>query len=403
MERNVVYILQNTAPILINIKKFKQICNSDIVLLTNFVSGYDKEFDRVEHIDDFNLTNVLNFFNKDLEGKKGNSFNIITNDESVLILLADLKLLLKIKGGQTVFQAKAFTDKLIMKKRVKDYNIKVPNFVTINFESYRKNEEAYLNELEAMLKYPLFAKPINSAGSKNVKFIKDRSKLNSFLHKNQFDFQFELDEFINSEELYHVDSIVKDGDVFFSKACKYTYPNHLFLEGKPLGTIPVIDEKEIELFEKYNKEVLKSFEGISDGVYHNEIFKLPDNSLVFLEIASRAPGAGVSEMYEIMHDINLELANYLSQLNIDFSIKNKGVYAAWIQYPILEGNVIELKTPNILSNSKVEWNCEINQAYNKATSVRDYGCRLVIWNENYEDLKKDFEYLTTEFKPICFC
>jgi carbamoylphosphate synthase large subunit len=117
---------------------------------------------------------------------------------------------------------------------------------------------------------------------------------------------FLLEEFVPGD-IYHVDSIVSEGEVLFAEVHKYRQPpmavSHeggVFIS----RTIPRGSREEADLT-KINHEVVNAL-GMIRGVNHTEFIRgAQDGELYFLETAARVGGANIAEMVAFATGINL--------------------------------------------------------------------------------------------------
>jgi hypothetical protein len=108
-------------------------------------------------------------------------------------------------------------------------------------------------------------------------------------------------------EVFHVDSIVKDGRVTFAGANQYGRPP---MEVAHQGgayishTVTHNSDDQKRLFEA-NRKVVKAL-GLKQGATHAEFIKSDDDGrFYFLEIAARVGGAYIAEVLEAASGINL--------------------------------------------------------------------------------------------------
>src|SRR5438876_5751858 len=112
-----------------------------------------------------------------------------------------------------------------------------------------------------------------------------------------------LEEFVTGE-VYHVDSIVSDGDVVFAVASKYGRPPmQVAHEGGIFTTrrLPDTSEEARALLE-CNERLLSGFE-LAHGVSHSEFIGAHDG-VTFLETSARVGGAYIADVVEAATGIN---------------------------------------------------------------------------------------------------
>lgn len=206
--------------------------------------------------------------------------------------------------------ARYFRDKLAMRVQAKDCGIRVPDFVGIlNYPQV----DLYTQEVPA----PWVLKPRSEAGSVGIKKVSNKEELWEIVHSLGDRQSYYLAERYVRGDVFHVDAVVYDKKVLFSRAHRYGVPpfdvwNH--------GG--VFSSQSLPTNEKLSKELLKLNEkmveamGLVRGVTHTEFIQGQDGELYFLEMAARVGGANIDRLVKASSDIDLwrewarlELAN----------------------------------------------------------------------------------------------
>lgn len=343
---------------------------------------------------EFDLPNLTKLVQESCE--KFNDFNpiILTADESVMMVTAQLRDYF----GSPGYDAKIiqrFTNKIVMKERLRGCDIGLPAYVRFNGTEFQENPEQYAQNAVSLLGFPMFAKPINGSGSADTTKIANHEALLSWCNEHRLDDNFELDEFIEGT-LYHCDSVIQNGKIVLSLACREITPCFNFASGKMLCSliIPFAD-KDFEMITKFNHKVLEALVPPKNSVTHCEIFKTEDNELIFLEIAARAPGAKVPQLYEKCFGWNMQEIYFKMQMGLDINIGgNLSCYAANCMFPRSSGKVLtKNELPRLTSRYEIYWDVEIGQNITRSTDITTTSCSLVIWNANYAELCRDIEVL----------
>ena len=234
---------------------------------------------------------------------------IIPLDDFDVEIAAALREHLRCPGmGDTT--ARYFRDKLAMRVQAQDCGIKVPDFVgMLNYEA--------ISEYADRVAPPWVLKPRSEAGSVGIKKVQSKEQLWELVHSLGDRQSYYLAEKYVSGDVFHVDSIVYDKKVLFSRAHRYGVPpfdvwNHggvfssqsLPLNGKLSKDLIKLNEKMVEAM------------GLVRGVTHTEFIQGQDGELYFLEKAARVGGANIDKLVEASSDIDLwrewarlELAN----------------------------------------------------------------------------------------------
>lgn len=408
-QKNIVIVLQNIVTFRADWRSIaRNSLNSDIFLITgtegnNNLSDENRTvFSRHIVCEQFDFDTVKSACKTILDSNNCSDMSrvrIVTNDEYFLALAAQIREALGIPGI-SLSNILPFTDKIKMKQVVSQSGVRIPKAVKFN-PSELANGADYLATIEKQLGYPIFAKQTDSAGSENVAKISDHAQLDFWCKRNKLNTNYELDEFITGE-LYHIDSLIKGGELIEQLICKYSCPNAEFLEGKALGSLQIDDSDcEFERLSWANKKILSSFESVPDGAFHLEVFLTDDNEIVFVEVAARAPGGWIPQMHKISRNYNIEEQHFLLQMGEFTGLTvTPGTYAAWIWFPQKEGMKVR-KTKPAISDSKVNitWDLDNGEFQKKPVSVRDKVCGILLENNSYLRLKSDYRTLIKEFSP----
>ena len=201
--------------------------------------------------------------------------------------------------GLGISAAKLFRDKLAMRVRARQGNIPVPEFIHILHHER-------LAEFMARVNPPWVLKPRAEAGSMGIKKVQSADEVWSIVHAlGDRQSYFLLEQFV-AGNVYHVDSIVWDGEVVFAAAHRYGLPPMTVYQGGGVfvtSTLPYDSEERQEVL-AINRTVLETL-GMHRGVTHAEfICSEVDGRFYFLEIAARVGGASVDQLVEHAAGVN---------------------------------------------------------------------------------------------------
>jgi biotin carboxylase len=331
--------------------------------------------------------------------RKLQKFDFLTHDEYSLAIVGKLRDAFN-TGSPGFNQVNKFLTKTTMKEVLND-KIRIPKYVFFDYKEYIQNKEQYLNQIAQTLEFPIFAKPVDNAGACNTSKILSKEELVRWAEEHKSSSNFELDEFVNGT-LYHIDSLIFNNKIIFSQVAKYAYPCFDFLQGKPVASIvvPDLDSESTEM-KNFNKQVIKAISPVPNGGTHLEVFKKSNGELVFVEIAARTPGALVPQMYEKYYGFKIEELHFRLQMGKMPSVNsNKKYYSAWVAYPIQEGIVTALRSPTVKSQYDIIWKVKVGDKLSNPIELKDSALTILLWNDNYDVLREDFEYLTSTFKPF---
>jgi len=224
---------------------------------------------------------------------------IVALDEYDVENVATLREHLRLPGmGQTA--TRFFRDKLAMRMKTDENGILVPNFSPVfNYDRLR--------EFMDRISPPWVLKPRTEAGAMGIKKINHSEELwRWFDQLGDQQSGFLLEQFVPGD-VYHVDSIIWDGEILFASAQKYGQPPMTVAHGGGVFTTRTLasDVKETIALKALNKQVLNAL-GMWRGVTHAEYIRAHvDGRYYFLEIAARVGGAHISDLVEAASGINL--------------------------------------------------------------------------------------------------
>jgi biotin carboxylase len=224
---------------------------------------------------------------------------IVALDEYDMETAATLREHLRVPGmGLTTMRY--FRDKLAMRMKALDRDVRVPDFVpVVNHEDIRY----YLEHVPG----PWVLKPRQEASAIGIKKIHAAEELWPMLEQlGDKQSSFLLERFVPGA-VYHVDSVVSENEVAFANVSKYGKPPMNVAQGGGVFTtftVPRGSEEDSSLRE-INRNLIAAL-GLVRGVAHAEFIQAQaDGHFYFLECAARVGGAYINEMVEAATGINL--------------------------------------------------------------------------------------------------
>jgi biotin carboxylase len=224
---------------------------------------------------------------------------IVALDEYDMETAATLREHLRVPGmGLTTMRY--FRDKLAMRMRALDHDVRVPDFVpVVNHEDIRY----YLDHVPG----PWVLKPRQEASAIGIKKIHAAAELWPLLEQlGDKQSSYLLEKFLPGD-VYHVDSVVSENEVVFANVSKYGKPPMNVAQGGGIFTtftVPRGREEDSGL-RAINRELIAAL-GLVRGVSHAEFIRArADGHFYFLECAARVGGAYINEMVEAATGINL--------------------------------------------------------------------------------------------------
>ncbi|MGA9461560.1 MAG: ATP-grasp domain-containing protein [Terracidiphilus sp.] len=202
--------------------------------------------------------------------------------------------------GMNISTTNCYRDKLAMRTSARKLGFLVPEFCGIFFYDDLRD---YMERVPA----PWLLKPRAEASALGIRKIEDSEKLWRTLDDlGDEQSRFLLEQFIPGD-IFHVDSIVSQGEVIFSVAHQYGRPPMQVMHEGGVFTTRTVD-RESEAWEKLielNAGLAPAL-GMVHGVTHAEYIRAhADGRFYFLEIAARVGGAFISDLVEAATGINL--------------------------------------------------------------------------------------------------
>src|SRR5271155_2698071 len=224
---------------------------------------------------------------------------IVALDEYDMETAATLREHLRVPGmGLTTMRY--FRDKLAMRMKALDREVRVPDFVpVVNHEDIRY----YLEHVSG----PWVLKPRQEASAIGIKKIHAPEELWPVLEQlGDKQSSFLLERFVPGD-VYHVDSVVSENEVVFANVSKYGKPPMNVAQGGGVFTTFTVarGSDADSALRQINSDLIAAL-GLVRGVAHAEfIHAHADGHFYFLECAARVGGAYINEMVEAATGINL--------------------------------------------------------------------------------------------------
>jgi biotin carboxylase len=223
---------------------------------------------------------------------------IVALDEFDMETAATLREHLRIPGmGLTTMRY--FRDKLAMRMRALDREVRVPDFVpVVNQEDIRY----YLDHVPG----PWVLKPRQEASAIGIKKIHAPAELWPLLEQlGDKQSSYLLEKFVPGD-VYHVDSVVSENEIVFANVSKYGKPPMNVAHGGVFTTFTVERGSAADAgLRAINRDLIAAL-GLVRGVAHAEFIQAHDDGeFYFLECAARVGGAFINEMVEAATGINL--------------------------------------------------------------------------------------------------
>lgn len=319
------------------------------------------------------------------ELKITNELRIVCSDEFNLLNAARLREEFNLLGHKKkdILQ---FRDKVKMKELLRAQSLRVPRFKHLT-------DKDTFNTLSREIGLPFVIKPTDSCGSHGVFIIHEEKDFKHF-EKNTLPHNFEVEEYIEGE-LFHVDALIKNQEIKFLCANRYTYPNFEYTLGKPLGSIPLDSNNEIsKRLLIFAKSVLRALNA-NNLISHIELFVTKNDEIIFLEASARPPGGFLNLTHRINFGINLMDEDFMLQTGIELKLNNEipREKAFFVLFPLMPGKIKTLNNPQVKSRYDINWCVKEGDFIDKSqcTNVVSKAAHAIFYNSNFDDLNDDFE------------
>lgn len=224
---------------------------------------------------------------------------IIPLDEFEVEIAAMLREHLRLPG-MGVTAARCFRDKLTMREVAQNADIPVPAFIGV------KNYGDLRDYIETVTP-PWVLKPRSEASAMGIRKIETQESLWRALDELGDNQSYYLLEKFLPGDVYHIDSLVYNGEVIFTSAQKYGAPPMSIYQGGGVFTTRVLprDGDEATELRALNARVLNAL-GLFNGAAHTEFIRAhEDGAFYFLESAARVGGANIADLIHAASGIDL--------------------------------------------------------------------------------------------------
>lgn len=240
---------------------------------------------------------------------------------------------------------------------------------------------------------PFFIKPDSSAGSEGAVMINNKKEYMAFINQLQVNNGDHIIQPYIDGTLYHCEVIVHNGNVIYSQAGKYSYPNFNILSGKIIASFPIRNtllSKEIEEAAESVQKILN----FKNGIMHTEFFKENGEELKFLETNIRPPGGDINLIHMNRLGVSMETVMILLEMgkDIQLAVNSEKLYTSGY-IPMKKGKVIGFNYPDL--KGKVEFKPKVNigDICYTPKSASDAALSYVGEYDSIEDMEDDFRLI----------
>lgn len=176
--------------------------------------------------------------------------------------------------------------------------------------------------------YPVCAKPEKSLGGEYTYKLDNEKDLDDFF-KEKPDMDFVMEEFIEAPIVTFDGLVDKDGNLVSVSSMHYV-KGHMETIIENLDSIFYIQRNVPDDLMEIGKKILDALK-LRGTFFHLEFFKLPDDSLILLDIKARPPGGLCLDAINFAQDsdIYLQYARMLSGREL-YPIKEKPYYSSFV-------------------------------------------------------------------------
>ncbi|RUR19919.1 hypothetical protein ELY21_02350 [Legionella sp. km535] len=263
----------------------------------------------------------------------------------------------------------------------------IPKSMTIDDSTTVESIKAILGE------GAYFIKPDNLAGAEGTVHIDSLEKLSSWLkNADRQSCQYLIQKYYNLP-LVHCELYIQNGEVKYIQARRYSYPNHLFLEGKIISSFPIEDCELREHIELTAKKVAKAL-NYHNGVMHTEFFLDHDETLIFLETNIRQAGGAINLIHKKRSGISMETSMILLELDKPLPLKeNFSEYEICGYIPMQEGRVIGIEIPKLKGHYQFYLRVKLGEICRAPSSASNTAAAFLGESKCLADLLNDFVLL----------
>jgi hypothetical protein len=209
-------------------------------------------------------------------------------------------------SGMTSAEARIFRDKLSMRDVAHKAGLLVPDFVhVLNYDELR----AYMSRVPA----PWVMKPRSDVSAMGIKKMQNSEQVWRTIDEldrreslRERPSMYLLERYV-AGDVFHVDSLVENGEVVFAGVNGYGRPPMDVAHGGGVFLSHTLehDSEDQQALLEFNRRLIAAL-GLKSGAAHAEFIKGgEDGRFYFLEIASRVGGAYIAEVLEASSGLNI--------------------------------------------------------------------------------------------------
>ncbi len=230
---------------------------------------------------------------------------LVALEEFDVINAAHIREHLQLPGMHTA-TARRFRDKLNMRRTARESGFLVPDFVHV-----LNHQE--VGDFMERVPSPWMLKPRSDVSAAGIKKLQDAEQVwravdaldarDALQERSSY---YLLEQYVPGD-VFHVDSLVENGEVNFAGVSQYGRPPMEVAHGGGVFTSYTVEYDSADHVQllAHNSKLLKSLD-LKNGATHAEFIKCAsDGRFYFLEVAARVGGAYIAETLEAASGVNL--------------------------------------------------------------------------------------------------
>ncbi|WP_125264471.1 ATP-grasp domain-containing protein [Streptomyces alboflavus] len=212
--------------------------------------------------------------------------------------------------GLTVEQSILFRDKNAMNVRAAELGVRTATWSLPHTKSH-------VRAFAASHEYPIVIKPYDGVSCTDTFKVSSDQELTStwpLVQAQRHDYRIEA--FVHGRQ-FHVDTLLRDGEILFESVGEYTAQILESLKNSPMGSVTHPAQGVFRTMLDTTRHIVTSF-GLHTGIAHTEFYLGDDGSITFGETAARMAGAWVPSMYEHALGIRLGYDSVRTEIDTEY-------------------------------------------------------------------------------------
>ncbi|WP_217239810.1 acetyl-CoA carboxylase biotin carboxylase subunit family protein, partial [Streptomyces sp. AC555_RSS877] len=157
--------------------------------------------------------------------------------------------------------------------------------------------------------YPIVVKPLAGAGARDTVRLSSANEAATWANGQPHTGPWLVEEFITGAE-YHVDGVIRNGQLLTCAVSRYLHNLIDVHDGALVGSVCLTPDEHPDLYRTAEHLTTHALAALNhtDGVFHLEAFRQPDNTLIFGECAGRVGGGRIDQV--VRHSFGTDLHDH---------------------------------------------------------------------------------------------